>query len=82
VSPLHRCSCSAWTTKTCSDAAPDAYERLLAEAIEGDHGLFSSQDVIDAAGRFVAPALTLSGAPRPMPKDQGDRSRPTAYLPG
>lgn len=43
----------------------DAYERLLAEAIAGDHGLFSRQDVIDEAWRIVEPALTLPGAPLP-----------------
>jgi glucose-6-phosphate 1-dehydrogenase len=41
----------------------DAYERLLAEAMEGDHGLFSRQDVIEEAWRIVEPALTLSGSP-------------------
>jgi glucose-6-phosphate 1-dehydrogenase len=41
----------------------DAYERLLAEAIEGDHGLFSRQDVIEEAWRIVEPALTLTGSP-------------------
>ena len=47
----------------------DAYERLLAEAIEGDPGLFARQDIIDEAWRIVEPALSLPG--RPLPYAQG-----------
>jgi glucose-6-phosphate 1-dehydrogenase len=56
----------------------DAYERLLAEAIEGDPGLFSRQDIIDEAWRIVEPALTPAGGPLPYAQgswgpDQADR---------
>ena len=43
----------------------DAYERLLAEAIEGDLGLFSREDIIEEEWRIVAPALTATVPPLP-----------------
>jgi glucose-6-phosphate 1-dehydrogenase len=56
----------------------DAYERLLAEAIEGDPGLFSREDIIDEAWRIVEPALTPPAPPLPYPQgswgpEQADR---------
>lgn len=44
---------------------PDAYERLLAEVIEGDHTLFLREDVVEEAWRIVEPALDLPGPPLP-----------------
>jgi len=36
---------------------PDAYERLLLDAIQGDPSLFIGQDEIEAAWRFIDPVL-------------------------
>ncbi len=41
----------------------DAYERLLADAIDGDPTLYSRQDVIEEAWRIVEPALLSPGQP-------------------
>lgn len=43
----------------------DAYERLLAEAIEGDPTLFSREDIIEEAWRIVEPTLAIPGPPLP-----------------
>ncbi len=37
---------------------PDAYERLLLEAIEGDASLFTRSDAIEAAWRLIDPVLS------------------------
>ncbi len=37
---------------------PDAYERLLLEALEGDASLFTRSDMIEAAWRLIDPILT------------------------
>jgi glucose-6-phosphate 1-dehydrogenase len=37
---------------------PDAYERLLLEAMEGDASLFTRSDMIEAAWRLIDPVLT------------------------
>jgi len=39
------------------DALPDAYERLLLDAIEGDIALFARQDEIELAWEFLDPLL-------------------------
>lgn len=41
----------------------DAYERLLAEAIEGDQMLFLREDAVEEAWRIVEPALDLPESP-------------------
>lgn len=38
-------------------SGPDAYERLIGDAISGDHRLFARQDGVEAAWRVVAPLL-------------------------
>lgn len=38
-------------------ALPDAYERLLLEALEGDASLFTRSDAIEAAWRLIDPVL-------------------------
>ncbi len=48
---------------------PDAYERLLLDAIQGDPSLFIGQDEIEASWRFIDPILQAwrenDGAPLP-----------------
>ncbi|MCL5734495.1 MAG: glucose-6-phosphate dehydrogenase, partial [Actinobacteria bacterium] len=39
--------------------SPEAYERLLLDALLGDATLFSREDSVDAAWRFVDPLLHL-----------------------
>jgi glucose-6-phosphate 1-dehydrogenase len=38
-------------------AGPDAYERLLADALEGDAALFAREDSVEEAWRVVQPVL-------------------------
>ncbi len=40
-----------------SSAIPDAYERLLLDALEGDASLFARSDGIEAAWRFIDPII-------------------------
>ncbi len=40
-----------------SHTLPDAYERLLVDAIQGDASLFTRSDGIEAAWRFIDPIL-------------------------
>ena len=42
---------------------PDAYERLIADALAGIEGLFARQDGVEEAWRVVEPLLTLTDAP-------------------
>jgi glucose-6-phosphate 1-dehydrogenase len=56
------------------DILPDAYERLLLDAIQGDASLFARADEIEAAWKLIDP-LT-DGL---YPPDQGD---PLPYTPG
>lgn len=41
-----------------SDALPDAYERLLVDALQGDASLFARSDEIELSWRIVDPILT------------------------
>jgi glucose-6-phosphate 1-dehydrogenase len=40
-----------------ADALPDAYERLLMDAIQGDASLFTRSDGIEAAWRLIDPII-------------------------
>ena len=42
---------------------PDAYERLIADAIVGDERLFARQDGVEEAWRIVEPMLAETGTP-------------------
>jgi glucose-6-phosphate 1-dehydrogenase len=55
-------------------APPDAYQRLLLDAALGDATLFTRDDEVEAAWRFVSPILEGCAA-------QGPASLPT-YPPG
>lgn len=48
---------------------PEAYERLLGEAIEGDTRFFARQDAVEEAWRIVGPAI--ASPPRAIPYDRG-----------
>ena len=54
-------------------AAPEAYERLLLDAIRGDATLFARRDEVDAAWRFIDPLLRVF---------EQDGRAPEPYLPG
>lgn len=43
------------------DQGPEAYERLLEAAMEGDHTLFARQDAVEEAWRVVTPVLLDPG---------------------
>ncbi len=50
------------------DALPDAYERLLLDALNGDASLFTRADEIEAAWRLIDPLLCAADAQRdPLP---------------
>jgi len=54
------------------DAIPDAYERLLLDALEGDPTLFLRSDEIEAAWDVVEPLLRReTGADVPFPYSEG-----------
>jgi len=72
---------------------PDAYERLIADAIIGDERLFARQDGVEEAWRIVAPMLNPSDSVIPYPSGswgpkeadrvsplEGDDSRPRRRL--
>jgi len=47
---------------------PDAYERLLLDALRGDPSLFIRRDEVEVAWRIVAPLLDTAGKPVPYPQ--------------
>ena len=62
---------------------PEAYERLLLDALRGDATLFMRSDELEAAWEFVTPILEAwhAAAPphfRTMPPARGVRRRRTA----
>jgi glucose-6-phosphate 1-dehydrogenase len=44
--------------KSFSKALPEAYERLLLDALRGDRTLFMNADEVEAAWEFATPILT------------------------
>lgn len=50
-----------------ADALPDAYERLLLDALNGDASLFTRGDEIEAAWRFIDPILHGWAGPHAPP---------------
>ncbi|MBN2003340.1 MAG: glucose-6-phosphate dehydrogenase [Anaerolineae bacterium] len=50
-----------------ADALPDAYERLLLDAIQGDASLFARSDEIELAWQLVDPLTALSRPPHVYP---------------
>ena len=46
---------------------PEAYERLLADAVSGDRTLFLGEDEIERAWEIVQPVLAPAQPPTPYP---------------
>ncbi len=61
------------TTFECTDL-PDAYERLLLDALNGDASLFARNDEIENAWRLVDPIIAAS--------ESNSRALPVEYTPG
>jgi glucose-6-phosphate 1-dehydrogenase len=60
---------------------PEAYERLLGDALEGDQRLFAREDAVEEAWRIVEAAITNPGQPEVY--DVGSWGPPAAtYLVG
>ncbi len=62
-------------------AIPEAYERLLEDALEGDPSLFIRSDHIEEAWRIVAPLLERqenSSVPQPQEYEPGSWGPPAA----
>ena len=51
--------------------APEAYERLLLDALRGDQTLFTRSDEVQAAWRIVGDVLTSSAEKEPAPYESG-----------
>ncbi|HEY8199911.1 MAG TPA: glucose-6-phosphate dehydrogenase, partial [Actinomycetota bacterium] len=51
--------------ETFGTEGPDAYERLLADAIEGHPGRFAREDAVEEAWRIVTPLLEAPTEPYP-----------------
>ncbi len=64
-----------------NQAIPEAYERLLEDALEGDPSLFIRSDHIEEAWRIVAPLLEgqeNSRVPQPQEYEPGSWGPPAA----
>jgi glucose-6-phosphate 1-dehydrogenase len=61
------------TTFNCEDL-PDAYERLLLDAINGDQSLFARNDEIESAWRLMDPLI--------LANEQSPDGTPSEYAPG
>ncbi len=57
-----RCTWTFITATTWARALPEAYERLLLDALQGDAALFARSDEIEVAWRLVDP-LTAEAPP-------------------
>jgi glucose-6-phosphate 1-dehydrogenase len=68
--------------------SPEAYERLLHDAMAGDHTLFLREDAIERSWEIVAPVLDTSGTVRPYaagtwgPSAADELIAPRAWRPG
>jgi glucose-6-phosphate 1-dehydrogenase len=56
------------------DALPEAYEKLLLDALEGDASLFTRSDAIEASWKLIDPVLQAWG--------RQNRPEMTSYTPG
>jgi glucose-6-phosphate 1-dehydrogenase len=66
---------------TFSQATPEAYERLLLDAMRGDQTLFTRKDEVEAAWRIVGSILDVTEnpqSPAPFPYDAGTWGPPEA----
>ena len=71
--PTSRCS-----SRRCPGEDPEPYERLLGDALAGNHQLFTRQDAVEETWRIVAAAARRTGpGPSPTSPAPGGRRRPT-----
>jgi glucose-6-phosphate 1-dehydrogenase len=57
--------------------SPEAYERLITDAMRGDATLFTRDDEVEAQWRICDPILgAWSGTPGPLPKYEGGSQGP------
>jgi glucose-6-phosphate 1-dehydrogenase len=52
--------------ETFDDSSPEAYERLLLDAMRGDSTLFARSDEVDAAWQLITPLLEAEEAGLPV----------------
>jgi glucose-6-phosphate 1-dehydrogenase len=58
---------------------PEPYERLIHDALAGDHSLFTREDVVEETWRVLQPLVSrLEDAPEPIPYPQGSWGPPEA----
>jgi glucose-6-phosphate 1-dehydrogenase len=58
---------------------PEPYERLIHDALTGDHSLFTREDAVEETWRVLQPLVErLSGDPKPVPYPQGSWGPSTA----
>ncbi|MBI4579075.1 MAG: glucose-6-phosphate dehydrogenase, partial [Planctomycetes bacterium] len=58
-----------------NQALPEAYERLLLDALRGDSTLFMRSDEVESAWRFVDPVLRAWQSSQPLTRDGREASR-------
>jgi glucose-6-phosphate 1-dehydrogenase len=61
---------------------PEAYQRLLGDALAGDQRLFVRQDLVEAAWRVVDPVLEKHAAAIPYARGSWGPEEDTRVLPG
>jgi glucose-6-phosphate 1-dehydrogenase len=71
----HEVNLDVQTEQELGVEGPEAYERLLGDALEGDQRLFARQDAVEEAWRIVDPALHTS---RPLEIYEGGTWGPTS----
>ena len=61
---------------------PEAYQRLLGDALAGDQRLFARQDLVEAAWRVVDPVLEKHAPAIPYERGSWGPEEDTRVLPG
>ncbi len=64
---LHPVQMDFFYNQAFSAALPEAYERLLLDAVRGDSTLFTRSDEVQAAWEFLDPILKAWSGPKPPP---------------
>jgi glucose-6-phosphate 1-dehydrogenase len=63
-------------------SGPEAYQRLLGDALAGDQRLFARQDLVEAAWRIVDPVLEKHAPAIPYPRGSWGPHEATRLVPG
>jgi glucose-6-phosphate 1-dehydrogenase len=63
-------------------SGPEAYQRLLGDALAGDQRLFARQDLVEAAWRIVDPVLEKHGPAIPYTRGSWGPPEATRVVPG